>query len=69
MFATPLRLIPLDRVIKWIEKKRINPKKVITIKRMYDERLAPKATNFGIKLIRGKVTANQIVLFFRTLKF
>lgn len=54
MFATPLRLIPLDRVIKWIEKKRINPKKVITIKRMWDEKLAPKATNFGIKLIRGK---------------
>lgn len=53
-FATPLSLVTLTSLKTWIEKKRLDPKKVITIKRMWDEKLAPRSMKFGIKLIRGE---------------
>jgi large subunit ribosomal protein L15 len=55
-------LVPvnLDRIIDFVNQKRIDPSEIITMKTLYEARLA-RQVKFGVKLLAGKVKSAESI--------
>lgn len=58
VFRRNLVPVNLDRLIEFIQQKRIDSSQTITMKTLYDARLA-RQVKFGVKLLAGRLSSHE----------
>ncbi len=57
-FRRELNPVNLDRILEFIKQKRIDPNQIISMKTLYDARLA-RQVKFGVKLLAGSIKSSE----------